>query len=97
MSAKNSNKYCLLCSKPGNTLGPDIDFICSGCVILLADTDRESLKRAYQKAQNEGYLRKVSALESFLLEETINARKAKNPKFRMVRTRPLRTARPTRY
>jgi len=71
MGIKNHNKYCLLCNKPGSnyTPGLDIDFICSGCVILLADTDREDLKRAYHKAKNEGYLSKLSALESFIIPE----------------------------
>jgi hypothetical protein len=87
--------HCLFCNKleKNYRLNKDIEFVCSECVNLLADADREGLKRAYQKAQNEGFMRKLSAIESFLLEETINDRKAKNSQRNMVRKRPLRTTR----
>ena len=62
---------CLFCNLPEPNYKPDpqVDFICGSCVILLADAEQEDLKKAYQKALNEGYQRKVSALESFIIQE----------------------------
>jgi hypothetical protein len=62
---------CLFCNESEESYKPgkDIDFICGGCVILLADAEQEDLKKAYQKALNEGYIGKASALESFIISE----------------------------
>ena len=62
---------CLFCNlpEPNYKPYPQVDFICGGCVILLADAEQADLKNAYQKALNEGYLRKASALESFIIPE----------------------------
>ena len=62
---------CLFCNLPEAKYKPDpqVDFICGSCVTILADAEQEDLKRAYQKALDEGYLRKVSALESFIIPE----------------------------
>ena len=62
---------CLFCNHPEPNYKPDsqVDFICGSCVILLADADQADLKNAYQKALNEGYIGKVSALESFIIPE----------------------------
>ena len=62
---------CLFCNESEESYKPgkDIDFICGGCVILLADAEQEDLKKAYQKALNEGYIGKASALESFIIPE----------------------------
>ena len=64
-------EVCLFCNEPEKNYkpGPDVDFICGSCVVLLADADQADLKTAYQKALNEGYQRKVSALESFIIPE----------------------------
>ena len=64
-------EVCLFCNRPENGYkpGPDIEFICGSCVILLADAGQDDLKRAYQKALDEGYHRKLSALESFIIPE----------------------------
>ena len=62
---------CLLCNEPEKNYRPnkDIEFVCSGCVILLADADQDDLRRAYFKALDKGYLRKSIAIESFLRRE----------------------------
>ena len=62
---------CLFCnySGPSYKPGPHVDYICGSCVILLANADQADLKKAYQKALNKSYLRKVSALESFIIPE----------------------------
>jgi hypothetical protein len=65
---------CLFCNLPEPNYKPDpqVDLICGSCVILLADASQDDLKKAYQKALDEGYLRKVSALESFIIPEGNN-------------------------
>lgn len=64
-------EVCLFCNKQEKNYKPgkDIEFICGDCVILLADAEQVDLMRAYQKALDEGYQRKVSALESFIISE----------------------------
>jgi hypothetical protein len=62
-------EVCLFCNEPEKSYKPEVDFICGSCVILLADSDQDDLKKAYQKALDEGYLRKVSALKSFIIPE----------------------------
>jgi len=62
-------EVCLFCNEPEPSYKPEVDFICGSCVILLADADQADLKNAYQKALNEGYQSKVSALESFIIPE----------------------------
>ena len=93
------NEVCLFCNEPEKNYNPGshIDYVCGLCVILLADADQEDLKKSYQKALNEGHLRKASALEAFIQEEIYNVRKAKNSKRNMERTRPLRKVRPSRH
>jgi len=63
--------YCLFCNELEKNYRPskDVEFICGSCVVLLADADQGDLKNAYQKALNKGYMRKVSALESFIIPE----------------------------
>ena len=62
---------CLFCNhlEPNYKSDPQVEFICGGCVILLTGGDQTDLKNAYKKAVNEGYKRKVSALESFIIPE----------------------------
>jgi len=75
--------HCLFCEKPetGYKPRPNVEFICSSCTVLLANAGKTDLKKAYQKALNEGYSRKVSALESFITPEGINEqRKPKSKK-----------------
>ena len=60
-------EVCLFCNEPEPSYKPEVDFICGTCVVLLADADQADLKTAYQKALIEGYQRKVSALESFII------------------------------
>ena len=68
---------CLFCnlSEPNYKPDPQVEFICGECVILLADADQADLKRAYQKALDKGYHRKVSALESFIIPEEKHAKR----------------------
>ena len=61
---------CLFCHFEEPSYQPSKDeFICSRCVLLLAGADQEDLKKSYQKALDEEYLNKVSALESFMIPE----------------------------
>jgi hypothetical protein len=62
-------EICLFCNEPEKSCKPEVDFICGSCVVLLADAEQGDLKRAHQKALNEGHLGKVSALESFIIPE----------------------------
>jgi len=74
---------CLFCNIPEPNYKPatDVNYICGGCVILLADASQDDLKKAYQKALDEGYQRKVSALESFIVEEKDEQIRPKAGKF----------------
>jgi len=62
---------CLFCNRTEKNYktGPDVDFICGTCVQLLLWADHEDLKKAHAKALALGYLRKVSAIETFLKPE----------------------------
>jgi len=87
---------CLFCNipEPNYTPGPQVDYICGLCVVSLADADQEDLKKAYQKALNEGDLRKVSALESFIIpEEKHGKRPGKSVKRNLNRERAARSIR----
>ena len=90
---------CLFCDGMEKDYKPakGIDYICSGCVLLLADANQDDLKRAYVKAEAKGLENKVSALKSFIIEDEINDRKTKNSKRDMERARPLRKVRPSRH
>ena len=89
---------CLFCNNPEPKYKPDknIKFICSSCVLLLADANQDDLKRAYVKAEAKGLEKKVSALKSFIIEDEINERKTTNSKRNMERKRFMRSSRSTR-
>jgi len=72
-------EVCLFCNEPEKSYKPEVDFICGGCVILLADAEQVDLKNAYQKALDEGYLSKVSALESFIIPEEKHGKRPDKP------------------
>jgi hypothetical protein len=76
--------------------GPGKFFICSQCVQLLLSADQADLNRAHRKAIDKGYTNKAKAIESFLILEETNGRKAKVSKRGVVRKRPKRTVRPSR-
>jgi hypothetical protein len=87
---------CLFCNhpEPNYKPTPQVEFICGECVILLADADQADLKRAYQKALDKGYHRKVSALESFIIQEEKYGRKPdKSVKRNFNRARAARSIR----
>jgi hypothetical protein len=90
---------CIFCNSPEPDYKPgaNVNFICSRCVLLLADANHDDLKQAYFKAKTKGFENKVSALESFIIEDEINDRKTKNSKPNLERTRPLRKVRPSRH
>ena len=90
---------CLFCDGMEKDYKPakGIDYICSGCVLLLADANQDDLKRACVKAIEKGLKNKASALKSFIIEDEINDRKTKNSKRDMERARPLRKVRPSRH
>ena len=89
---------CLFCNEREKNYRPEpgIEYICGTCVCLLADADQDDLKRAYRKALDKGYLRKASALESFMHEEA-NYGKAKKSKRDLERERSVRKVRPSRH
>ena len=85
---------CLFCNQPDKSYKPDVDFICSNCVMLLAGADQEDLKRAYQKALDGGFHQKVAALQSFIIpEEKHGKRPVKSVKRNFNRKRVVRTFR----
>jgi hypothetical protein len=87
---------CLFCNESEESYKPskDIDFVCSRCVLILANASQEDLKKAYQKALYGGYLRKVSALESFIIpEEKYGKRSTKSVKRNINRERTARSIR----
>jgi hypothetical protein len=90
---------CLFCNSPEPNYKPgkDIKFICSRCVLLLASTEQDELKRSLIKAEVKGFNNKASALKSFIIEDEINDRKTKNSKRDMERARPLRKVRSSRH
>ena len=90
---------CLFCDGMEKDYKPTkgVDYICSSCVLLLANADQDDLKRAYVKASVKGLKNKVSALKSFIDEDDINDTKAKNSKRDMERARPLPAFRPSRH
>jgi hypothetical protein len=89
---------CLFCEGMPKDYKPakGIDYICSGCVLLLADANQDDLKRACVKAESKGLENKASALKSFIIEDEINERKTKNSKRDMERKRTMRKVRPSR-
>ena len=90
---------CLFCDGIEKDYKPSkgIDYICSSCVLLLADVNQDDLKRTYAKADAKGLKNKASALKSFIIEDEVNERKTKRFKRNMERTRPLRKVRPSRH
>ena len=66
---------CLFCNgqKKNYKPEPNKDFICSRCVILLAGAEQGDLKKAYVRAIVKGFKDKVSALQSFIVEDEYNA------------------------
>ncbi len=90
---------CLFCNSEEKNCktDPGTDFICSGCVILLAGVDQSDLKKAFIKAEETGLTNKASALQSFIIEDEYNVRKTKKSKRNMERERPLRKAGSARH
>ena len=89
---------CLFCDGMEKDYKPakGIDYICSSCVLLLADANQDDIKRAYVKAEAKGFKNKASALKSFIIEDEYNERKTKKSKRDMERARPVRKVRPSR-
>ena len=84
-------EVCLFCNEPEKSYKPECDYVCGLCVILLADADQSDLKKSYQKALNEGYLSKASALELFIIgEEQHGIKPVRRNNDRKRTTRPVR-------
>jgi hypothetical protein len=68
---------CLFCNKPAKNYNPGsgVDYVCSGCAIILCSADQDDLKRSYAKALGKGYLRKANAVELFLRREEKHGRR----------------------
>ena len=90
---------CLFCDGLEKNYKPakGVDYICSSCVLLLADANQDDLQRAYVDARAKGFENKASALKSFIIEDEFNERKTKNSKRNLVRERSLRKVRPSRH
>ena len=75
---------CLFCNGTEKNYkpGPDVEFVCGTCVQLFLHADKEDLKRAYAKALEKGCLRKVKAIESFLIPEGNNEQRKPESKKR---------------
>jgi len=87
---------CLFCNETEKNYKPDphIDFTCGTCVQLLLRADQADIKKAHKKALDEGYMGKVSALESFLIPEGKHAnRPTKSVKRNLNRERTARSIR----
>jgi len=89
---------CLFCNYSEPNYKPETgkDFICSQCFQNLIAGDQEDLKQAHAIAIEKGFTNKARAIESFLIPEEINVRKAKKPKRITVRKKPMRVVRPSR-
>jgi hypothetical protein len=91
-----SDNLCLFCNGTEKNYkpGPDIQFICATCLQLFLHADAEDLKRAYKKALDMGYLRKIMAIETFLpREEKHGKRPSKSVKRNFNRERATRSFR----
>jgi hypothetical protein len=85
------SEVCLFCNEPEKSYKPECDYVCGLCVILLADADQADLKKSCKKALNEGYLRKASALELFIIPEGKDGIKPVRRNYDRKRTtRPIR-------
>lgn len=65
---------CLWCNGPESCKryhpGKDVDFICSHCVQKLLGFSQEDLVRGYRLAKQKGFESKMSALWSFMNDES---------------------------
>jgi len=87
-------EVCSFCNEQEKSYKPEVDFICGGCVILLADAEQADLKRAYAKALDLEFLRKARALESFLMPEVKDGKRpTKSVRRNIDRKRVARTIR----
>ncbi len=73
-----------------------VEFVCSRCVLLLANAIQEDLKLALAKAEEKRLVNEVSAIKFFIIEDECNVRKTKKFKRNMGRKRSMRAARPSR-
>jgi len=99
------NQICLFCNleEPDriNIYGkkhkykPEKDsFVCSRCVLILATSDQEDLRRALKKADDKGFDNKSIAIKMFLIEEEENVGKTERHDTGLDRKRNLRKVRP---
>jgi len=90
---------CLFCNgqEPNYKPGIGIEFICSQCVQLLLSIKQDDLKRSLVKAEEKGFIKKASAIKSFIIEDEFNVRETKKSKPYLERKRPLPTVRPSRH
>jgi len=63
----------------------------------LLRADQIDLNKSFAKAIEKGYPNMVKAIESFIIEEKFNVSKTKKLERSVVRKRPMRTVRPSRY
>lgn len=81
------------CRPPAKT-----EYICSRCVTLFLATTAKQARAAYQKALDYNLTSKAEALETFFSEVTLHGQQETGQtRSDMVRERPLRTIRPSRY
>jgi hypothetical protein len=65
------SEVCLFCNKPERNRKPgkNVEFVCSNCVIILADAEQDDLKFAHKKATELSSARQLRALELFIIGE----------------------------
>jgi hypothetical protein len=90
------SETCLFCNLQEKGCEPpqSVHFICSRCVQLLLAADQADLRRVHEKAVRLGYMGKVDAIKTFLVED----QDAETEKVRrnLERKRPMPTVRPAR-
>jgi len=75
---------CLFCNGKEKNYKPSqcVEFVCSRCVLLLANADQDDLKLAYQKAVSKKFMRKAEALKMFIISEEKDGKRPKTKKHR---------------
>ena len=61
-------KKCLLCNReePGNTAkGPDVDYVCADCVLVLVQTTQKEIDKKYIQAIGDRAYKTALALYTF--------------------------------
>ena len=89
--------HCLFCNIESLKYSKDIDFVCSQCILLLSELNRETLIQGLQIAKEKNLPRKIQALEMFIEpaeKQNVKPRRKKRSKRNYDRAR---SSRPNRF